>query len=51
MSIKKKVNKGRNEKNYNNTKITVDSIKDYSLSFMNKTTYDNNSNNNDKNNN
>ena len=48
---KKKVNKGRNEKNYNNTKITVDSIKDYSLSFMNKTTYDNNSNNNDKNNN
>ena len=43
---KKNFYKGRNEKNYNNTKISVDSIKDYSLSFMNKTTYDNNSNNN-----
>ena len=46
---KKNNNKGRNEKNIKNNKITGDSIRDNSLSFMNKTTYDNYSNN-DKNN-
>ncbi len=41
---KKSKNKGRNEKNIKNNKITGDFIRDNSLSFMNKTTYDNYSN-------